>query len=443
MVAAPMTRYTKRSGLSIAYQVLGDGPIDLIWEPPWISNIELYWEEPAASRFLRRLASFSRLIMFDRRNTGSSDRTAAPPSFEEQVDDLRAVMEEVGSQRAALVGASEGGSQCVMFAATYPERVIALVLYGTNACFRWTDETPWGWTEQVRERLLQELGETWGTAVGIEAFAPSRAGEARFREWWARTLRLGASPEAAIANLKVAFAVDVRAVLPTVRVPTLVIHRTGDRMVSVENGRYLAEKIPGARLVEVPGEDHFPFVGDTELVLEEIEEFLTGRRAGPSLDRVLATVLFTDIVDSTRLASELGDRRWKELLDAYDQLVGEEIDRFRGRLVKEIGDGALATFDGPARAIRCAFAIRDQTRGLGFEGRAGVHTGEIELRGEDIGGIAVHIASRVTDRAAPGEVVVSSAVPPLVAGSGIEFDARGGHELRGVPGAWDLFAAIP
>jgi pimeloyl-ACP methyl ester carboxylesterase/class 3 adenylate cyclase len=437
-MSAPQTRYAKRSGVAIAYQVLGDGPVDVVWEPPWISNIELYWEEPSASHFLNRLASFSRLIMFDRRNTGSSDRSGMAPSLEEQVDDLRAVMDEVSSERAALVGASEGGSQCVMFAATYPERVSALVLYGTNACFGWSEETPSGWTEKNRAMLLENVRKNWGTALGIEAFAPSRAEDENFREWWARLLRLGASPDAAIANLHVAFAVDVRAVLPAVRVPTLVIHRTEDRMVRVENGRYLAEKIPGARLVEVPGADHFPFVGDTEVVLDEIEEFLTGTKGSPAHDRVLTTVLFIDIVDSTRKAAVLGDHRWTALLDSYDQLVRRELDRFRGIQVKTTGDGTLATFDGPARAIRCACVLRDELRALGLELRSGIHTGEIELRGADIGGIAVHIASRIMAQAEPGAVVVSGAVPPLVAGSGIQFEERGEHELKGVPQPWRL-----
>jgi len=439
-VRAPETRYAKGSGASIAYQVLGDGPIDLVWSPPFISNIELFWEEPSMAHFLQRLASFSRLILFDRRNTGSSDRTKGAPSFEELVDDLRSVLDAVGSERAALVGASEGGSHCVMFAATYPERVKALVLYGTNACFRWTEETPWGWTDKNLDLLLSQVKTDWGTAVGVDAFAPSRAGDERFREWWAKLLRLGVSPEGALANLQVVFAIDVRSVLPAVRVPTLVIHRTGDRIVRVQHGRYLAEKIPGARLLEVPGDDHFPFVGDTEVILGEIEEFLTGARAHTEVDRVLATVLFTDIVGSTRTALELGDRRWSELLDAYDQLVRHELGRFRGKQVKTTGDGTLATFDSPARAIRCGSAIRDGVGQLGIAVRVGLHTGEVALRGEDIAGATVNIAARTAALARAGEVLVSRTVTDLVAGSGFTFEDRGEHELKGVPGSWRLYS---
>jgi class 3 adenylate cyclase len=287
---------------------------------------------------------------------------------------------------------------------------------------------------------MQFLADNWGTAIGIEMFAPSRANDERFREWWARLLRLGASPQAAVANLEVAWDIDVRGILSTISVPTLVLHRSGDLMVPVESGRYLASKIPGARYVELPGDDHLPFVGDTDALVAEIEEFLTGTRSTPVTDRILATVLFTDIVGSTERAAELGDRRWRELLDAHDAVVARNVERFRGRVVKTTGDGALATFDGPARAISCAREIRDGVRALGIEVRVGLHTGEVEVRGEDLGGIAVHIGARVAAQAAPGDVLVSSSVPPLVAGSGIEFEDRGEHSLKGVPGDWRLFA---
>jgi class 3 adenylate cyclase len=436
----PETRYAKSGDVHIAYQVVGDGPLDLVYAPPWIGNMELFWEEPSYARFLKRLTSFSRLILFDKRGTGSSDRAVEIPIIEQQIDDLTSVMNSVGSERAALLGASEGGSLCTLFTATHPERTSALILCGAAATTRWSPETPWAPTRETFETWIQTVEREWGGPLGMELFAPSVAHEKRFRDWWARLLRLAASPAAAIALLRMLDEIDVRPVLPTIRIPTLVLHCTGDLVVNVENGRYLARHIPNAKYVELPGADHFPYLGDSDAILAEIEEFLTGVRPLPESDRVLATVLFTDIVTSTERSAQIGDRRWKDLLDQHDTLIRRELERHRGRLVKTTGDGILATFDGPARAIRCAQAIATSVKSLGIEVRAGLHTGEVELRSEDVTGMGVNIAARVMDAAGPGEVVVSSTVKDLVAGGGLRFADRGTHDLRGVPGEWRLFA---
>jgi len=436
----PQTRYAKSGDVHIAYQVVGDGPLDLVYAPPWIGNMELFWEEPSYARFLKRLASFSRLILFDKRGTGSSDRAAEIPIIEQQIDDLTSVMDSVGAERAALLGASEGGSLCTLFAATRPERTSALILCGAVATTRWSPETPWAPTSETFETWIQTVEREWGRPLAIELFAPSVAHEKRFRDWWARLLRLAASPAAAVTLLRMLDEIDVRPVLPTIRIPTLVLHCTGDRVVNVENGRYLGRYIPNAKYVELPGTDHFPYLGDADAILAEIEEFLTGVRPLPESDRVLATVLFTDIITSTERSSQVGDRRWKDLLDQHDTLIRRELERHRGRLVKNTGDGILATFDGPARAIRCAQAIASSVKSLGIEVRAGLHTGEVELRGEDVTGMGVNIAARVMDAAGPGEVVVSSTVKDLVAGGGLRFADRGTRDLRGVPGEWRLFA---
>jgi pimeloyl-ACP methyl ester carboxylesterase/class 3 adenylate cyclase len=432
----PETRYAKSGDVHIAYQVVGSGPTDLVLVPGFISHIEEWWEEPLSARFLERLASFSRLILFDKRGTGLSDREAGVPTLEQRMDDVRAVLAAAGSERAAVLGVSEGGAMSALFAATYPERTAALVLYGTFAEF-----CSWVPTPEHLEHFLHAIDEGWGTGRSLPHFAPSVADDSRFRRWWARYERLGASPGAAMALMRMNSEIDVRHVLPAIRVPTLVLHRTGDVTVDVEAGRYQAAHIPGATYVELPGVDHLPFVGDAEAVLDEIEEFLTGARPVAEPDRVLATVLFTDVVGSTELAARLGDRRWRDLLDAHHAAVRRQLDRFRGREVKTVGDGFLATFDGPARAIRCADAIRASVRTLGLEVRAGLHTGEVELIGDDVGGIAIHVGARVAALAGPGEVLVSSTVKDLVAGSGLRFEDRGTHRLKGVPEGWRLFAA--
>jgi pimeloyl-ACP methyl ester carboxylesterase len=436
----PETRYAKSGDVSIAYQVLGDGPLDLVLVPGAISHLEVWWEEPSMARFLHRLASFSRLIMFDKRGTGLSDRVSADkvPTLEQRMDDVRAVMDAMGSERAALMGISEGGPMSVLFAATYPERTSALVLYGSIGMSRSAPELR-PTAEQV-EAILAPIVRSWGQGMGVARYAPTRANDEQFRQWWARIERLGASPGAFIALARMNLEIDVTHVLPAVRVPTLILHRTEEGAVAVEEARFIAERIPGAKYVELPGIDHAPWVGDADSILDEVQEFLTGVRPAPEPDRVLATVLFTDIVGSTQRAAELGDRRWRDVLDSYYALSRRELDRFRGRAIKTTGDGFLATFDGPARGIRCACAVSGEAGKLGIAIRAGLHTGECEMIGTDMGGIAVHIGARVSAEAAAGEVLVSSTVKDLVAGSGIGFEDRGSHALKGVPEEWRLFA---
>jgi class 3 adenylate cyclase len=440
--AIPPVRYARSGDVHIAYQVLGEGPLDLVYFPGWVSHLEHAWEEPGVARFYRRLASFSRLILFDKRGTGLSDRVsdAALPNLEQRMDDLRAVMDAAGSERAALFGISEGGPLSVLFAATYPGRTTALVLYGTYARFLQAADYPWRPSTAAFEAFVQAIEERWGQPLSVRLFAPSAGDDPHFRAWWASAMRLGASPGAALALLRMNTEIDVRDILPAVRVPTLVLHRAGDRLVDPGASRDLAARIPGARYVELAGADHLPFVGDSDAIVAEVQEFLTGVRTSVEPERVLATVLFVDIVDSTAQAAALGDRRWGELLDAHLRLLRREITRFRGCEIKALGDGILATFDGPTRAIRCACVIRDIVRPLGVEVRAGLHTGEIERRGDDVGGIAVHIGARIAAGAAPGEVLVSSTVKDLAAGSGLRFADRGTHALRGVPGEWRLFA---
>jgi class 3 adenylate cyclase len=443
----PETGYAKSGDVHIAYQVTGNGPLDLVWVPGAVTHLEYEWEAPPSRiRFIERLASFSRLIRLDKRGTGLSDRVPVSelPTLEQRMDDVRAVMDAVGVERAALFGVSEGGAMSILFAATYPERTAALVLYGAQARFLRAEDYPWGIDPEQYERVLAETPGKWGrTDDRVLRFAPSLADDVRHRNWYLTNQRLGASPGTAIALFRMNMGIDVRHVLSAVRVPTLVLHRTGDRMLPVEHGRYIAEQIPGATYVELPGVDHAYYAGDSDRILREIEEFLTGTHHTVEPDRVLATVLFTDIVGSTERAAALGDRRWRELLDAHHTAVRRELERFRGREVKTAGDGFLATFDGPARAIRCAGAIREVVRALGLEIRAGLHTGEIEMMGDDVGGIAVHIGARVAAEARPGEILVSSTVKDLVAGSGLAFEERGTFTLKGIPDQWRLFAARP
>ena len=436
----PETRYAKSGDVSIAYQVLGDGPCDLVLVPGWISNVEVFWEEPATSRFLTRLASFSRLILFDKRGTGLSDRVADMPSLEVRMDDVRAVMDSVGSERAALFGYSEGGAMCALFAATHPQRTSALIMNGAYARRRWAPDYPWGLSDSQFYGFLDDVQREWGTAYGIEARIPSMAQDPRFRQWWARNMRMSASPSAAATLQRMNGEIDVREVLSAIRIPTLILHSINDQVSHIEAGRDLARLIPGAKLVELHGTDHAPYGCDADVILDEVEEFITGVRHHVEPDRVLATVLFTDIVGATEKAADLGDRRWHDLLDSHHALVRRELVRFRGKEIDTAGDGFLATFDGPARAVRCASAIGDAVRTLGIELRAGLHTGECELMGEKLGGISVHIGARVAALAKPGEVLVSSTVKDLVAGSGLSFQDRGVQPLKGVPGEWRLFA---
>jgi len=436
------TQYAKSGDVHIAYRVFGDGPRDIVLIPGTISHVELYWEFPMNEYLLKRLTSFSRVIVFDKRGQGLSDRVAEQ-TLEERIGDVRAVMDAAGSKRAAIYGWSEGGEMELMFAATYPERTSALVLYGTYASIK---ADPWGVTQEQFDQFLGTVEKHWGEGILVPLNAPSRRNDEAFVQWFGRLERAVASPGAILALLRANYEIDVRHILPSIQVPTLILHRKGDTLVPVEAGRYLAQHIPGAKYVELPGDDHLLQAFDQDvldLLLDEIEEFITGARHGPDPDRVLATVLFTDIVGSTEKAAQLGDRRWRDLLEQHNDIAHRELAHFRGREVKSTGDGVLATFDGPGRGVRCARAICDSVRALGIELRAGLHTGECELLGDDVGGIAVHIAARVAAQAGPGEVLVSSTVKDLVAGSGLEFEQRGRQALKGVPGEWELFAARP
>jgi class 3 adenylate cyclase len=441
MASIPETRYAKSGDLHIAYLVMGDAPLDLVFVPGFISHLELQFEDPRRARFLERLAAFCRLILFDKRETGLSDRVGGIPTLEERMDDVRAVMDAVDSKQAAIMGSSGGGPMSILFSATYPQRTSAPILYGAMARTAWAPDNPWGRTEEQWAARAKIVEETWGQGKSVELYAPSLAANNEFRRWLGHYERSAASPGAAMALLRMNMEIDVRHVLPAVAVPALVLHRTGDRAVKVEHGRYIAEHIPGAKYIELPGNDHLTWVGDTDAICDEIQAFLTGVRSGPEPDRVLATVLFTDIVDSTKRAAEIGDRAWKELLGHHHFLVRQQIERHRGREINTMGDGFLASFDGPARAVRCGRAIIDAAKSLNIEIRAGVHTGECELMGENLGGIAVHIGARVAAHAAPNEVLVSSTVKDLVAGSGLRIESRGVQVLRGVPGEWNLFAA--
>ena len=436
----PETRYTRSGDLNIAYQVVGNGPRDLVYVPGWISNIELAWEEPSHAHVLERLARFSRLILFDKRGTGLSDPVSLDrlPPLEERMDDVRAVLDAVGSRQTAVFGFSEGGLMSVLFAATYPERVTALVLYGTFAKRIWSPDYPWAPKPDARAREIENLERNWATRMDLDQLAPSE--DEAFKRRLATYFRRSASPGAAVALLRMNTQIDVRDVLPTIQAPTLVMHRTHDRDVKVEEGRWIAAQIPGAEYVELPGDSHTLWAGNTDEIVDEIEEFLTGARSPRDTDRVLATVLFTDIAGSTERAAELGDAHWRELLTAHHAAVRRQLNGYRGRELDTAGDGFFATFDGPARAIRCASAIRDDVRSLGLQVRAGLHTGECELVDGKVGGIAVHIGARVASAAAPGEVLVSSTVKDLVVGSGIEFEDRGVQHLKGVPGEWRVFA---
>jgi class 3 adenylate cyclase len=436
------TRYARSGEVSIAYQVVGDGPFDLVYVPGFVSNIELMWEEPGLARFLERLASFSRLILFDKRGTGLSDPVPNDglPTLEERMDDVRAVMDAVGSKRAALLGHSEGGNMCVLFSATHPERTTALLLVGSYAKRIRSEDYPWAPTVEERAREIEETEATWGSPEAFRALAPSKENDPDFQRWIGRYLRQSASPKAAAALLRMNTQIDVRNVLPTIGVPTLLLYRTHDADVHVDEGRYIAERIPGSTFVELPGADHLMWTGDADALLDEVEGFLTGVRRGPDPDRVLATVLFTDVVGSTETATRVGDRAWRSLLERHHQVVRRALARWRGREIDTAGDGFLATFDGPARAIRCAVAASEGIRDLGLQIRAGLHTGEVEIAGGDVRGIAVHIGSRVAGLAGPGEVLVSRTVADLVAGSGIVFAERGEHELKGVSGTWLVYA---
>jgi class 3 adenylate cyclase len=441
------TRYARSGDAHIAYQVLGDSGPDLLYLSSGTISIDSIDEEPGFARFHRGLASFSRLIRMDLRGVGLSDPIdpSVPPSLEQWVGDALAVLDAAGSERAALCGADEGALVAMLTAATHPTRTAALILLNAYPRLLRDVDYPHGVPDQFLDRFAQTVLAEEGSEASfadLEIFVPAVAGDARFRQWWQRAGNRGASPATARALAQTRFHTDLRPVLPAIQAPTLVVHRKGNRAALVGHGRYLAEHIPGARYAELPGDEHLPYVGDSDTIVAEIEEFLTGMRRVES-DRVLATILFCDIVDSTDLVSELGDRRWHDLLDAYYGMIRRQLDRFAGREINTTGDGFLATFDGPARAIRCGQAIRDGSRQLGIDVRVGLHTGEVETMGDDIGGLAVHIGERVCASAGPGEVLASRTVVDLVAGSGITFSDRGERELKGMPVRWQLYAVTP
>jgi class 3 adenylate cyclase len=439
----PTTRYTSSEGASIAYQVIGDGPLDVLFLPGWISQVEHLWEAPANRRFMERLASFCRLILFDSRGTGLSERVLEAYTLEQEVRDALAVLDAAGSERTAVFTYSMGGLVGALLAADQPQRIGALIMYSSVSRTSWAPDYDWALTRGEREALIEQNMAVWGqvNSQAMATFAPSRGEDPVLAAWFARLQRLAASPTEANIIARALVDMDVRETLPRIRVPTLVMHRPEELIWDVRHSRYLAEKIPGARFVELEGRDSFPFVGDSEAIVEEIEEFLTGTRGGGELQRALLTVMFTDIVDATARAAEIGDGRWRDLLAHHDEQVREELARYGGRAVKSVGDGFLATFDGPpSRALRSALAITAAGRELGIEVRVGVHTGECELIGDDVGGMAVHIASRVSGLAGPGEVLVSGTVFGTVVGGPFTFEDRGFHELKGVPGRWPLFA---
>jgi class 3 adenylate cyclase len=438
--AIPDIRYTRSGEHSIAYQVLGDGPFDLLVAPGFVSHCEALWESPVVARGFERLASFSRLILFDKREQGLSDRTGRPPTLEEMVDDIRAVLDAAGSERAAVLGLSEGGAMAIMFAATDPQRCTHLVLWGSYARVTKAPDYPQGLEPESLDRWSERLQRDWGGPVALDVFAPSQIGDPEGERWWAHLLRTGTSPRGAATLMAQYKELDARHVLSAVNVPTLVLHRADDRAVPIGMGRYLAEHIPGARFVEFPGADHLLYTQGSGAILDEIEEFLTGTRHAHAPDRALMTVLFTDIVDSTAQASRLGDTQWRELLDRHDASIRRRVSEHRGRVVKTTGDGCLATFDGPGRAIHAAVDVVNSMRGLGIEVRAGLHCGECELRNGDVGGVAVHIGARVAGRAGAGEVLATGTVRDLVVGSGIDFEDRGIAELKGVPDKWRIYA---
>jgi class 3 adenylate cyclase len=441
MADVPEINYARSAdGVHVAYQVLGDGPPDVVYANSFMSHIEVSWDYPPAVRFYERIAAFSRLVLFDRRGTGLSDPIVEHFTMEDRTDDIRAVMDAVDIDRAVLLGSSEGAMACVYFAALHPARVSALILFSPFIAGLTDDEYSWAWTQESVDVLFGGLENAWATGAGVELTNPSLVDDADARAWYARYFRLSASPSLVRTLMRHNLEVDIRDVLPAIGVPTLVLHRTDETWLDVGYGRYAASKIPGARLVELAGTDHYIWEQNSDAVAEEIEEFLTGVRRSRGPERSLKTVVFTDIVGSTERAREVGDERWRKLLDRHEAALQRQIARFEGQLVKTTGDGALALFDGPARAIRCGLAVREAMRGLGLEVRAGVHTGEVELRGDDVGGIAVHIAARVAASAGTGEVLVSRTVADLIAGSDVQLTDRGEYELKGIPERWRLFA---
>jgi pimeloyl-ACP methyl ester carboxylesterase len=438
-----MIQYAQNGDVNIAYEVRGEGPVDLVFVPLWFSNLDVLDTYPPIAKGLERFAEAGRLILFDRRGSGLSDRTCGHATLEEGIDDLFAVLDAVGSTSTSLLGLNESGSLCILAAATHPDRIKSLILYGSYATTLWQPDYPWAPRPEERDAEIELLIETWGRDDIAGAINASGVADPDFLKWAGRWMRSSVSKDALPRIYELLSKTDVRHVLPTITVPTLVLHRDNDPIVPLDNSRYLAEHIPGAKFVELAGEDHLPFLGDMDSVADEIEEFLTGQRPARVDQRVLSTIVLADIVDSSGRASALGDAKWRELLDRFEAMVRAEITRFQGRLVKTTGDGFLATFDGPARAIRGARRITQRTSELDLELRTGLHTGEVELHGDDVVGIAVHIAARVAALGRAAEVLVSGAVPPLVAGAGIDFEDRGMHELKGIDGKWQVLRVTP
>ncbi|HKY52435.1 MAG TPA: adenylate/guanylate cyclase domain-containing protein [Candidatus Limnocylindria bacterium] len=436
----PETRYARLGEDHIAYQTVGSGPRDILFMSAWFSHVDGRWEEPRFAAMLRRLAAMGRLIVFDRRGIGASDpMTAAEPNWEDWADDIRAVMDAADSERATVIGVGDSGPLAMLFAATHPQRVSSLVVINTGARLVQAPDYPWGLSAEDVQRFLIRTKETWGTGGISDVFSPSTAGDERYQQWWARYQRMSASPGRSTAMARLTFAVDARRVLPTIHVPTLVLHRKDFRFFPIELGRYISEHIPGAKFVEVPGADGFIYLGDTDALLSEVEHFVTGARRAVDTDRVLATVLLTDMVGSTDRAAQLGDHRWRAVLDTHDDIVRAQLEAYRGKLHRATGDGLLATFDGPARAVRCAQAMRDLLRETDIHIRSGLHAGEVELRGNEIGGIAVHIAARISAEAGSGQILCSSTVRDLVTGSDLQFVDQGRRQLKGVPQEWQIF----
>ncbi len=434
----PETQFAENDNVSIAYQVFGKGSRDLIYIPGWLSNLDLFWEEPRVARFLLALSEIARVILMDRRGTGLSDRVA-PPTLEIQMGDVAAVMDAVGSNRAALLGSSEGGSLCALFAATHPDRTLALITVGAYAKWINSDDYTCGTNPEDAEEWFSQVEREWGGPIAIDLILPSLAKDERHRQWLAKYFRSSASKSDALALLRMGADIDLRAVLPAINVPSLVLQATDDLTNSLEAGRDLARRIPDAKLVEMNGRDHAPWGDCSEIIIREIRNFLGEKQRVPVTERVLTTVLFTDIVGSTRLASELGDEQWSDLLEAHHETIRSELEIFRGHEIKTTGDGFHATFDGPARAIQCAASIREATRQLGLNLRLGIHTGECEIRGDSLEGVAIHLAARVSGIAPAGEICVSRTVKDLVAGSGIEFDDLGIQSVKGIPESHQIF----
>ena len=437
----PRTKYAKSGKVSVAYQVFGSGEIDVVYVPGWISDVEASWEEPQYARFLSKLGEFSRVIMFDKRGTGLSDRDVGYPTLEQRMDDVRAVMEAAGSERAVIFGQSEGCAMSCLFAATYPERVRALILFGAFAKRSRSPDYPWAPAREERERWINSIEDSWGQSSDVFDIAPSRTGDEAFAEWYATMCRRAASPSSAVMLARINTDIDVRAILPTIRVPTLLMHRRGDRDAKLEESEYIASQIPNAKLRIMEGEDHIFWCGDAEAVLGEMEEFITGSRPPPAIDRVLATVLATDIVDSTRRAGQLGDAAWTTLLDRHHQAVRREVARFRGDEINTAGDSFMVAFDGPGRAVRCAFAIHEAVKSVGLELRAGLHAGECVVSDGTHSGIALHVAARVAAQAGPGQTLTSRTVKDLCTGSGIAFQSLGSFALKGLDDSWEICAA--